>query len=67
MTLPEDLAGIQAALARRFREALEGEDPVTPAFLDQARRFLSDSLAHRPPPVPAPPLVADLPFPDEVE
>lgn len=59
--LREELLRLRAVVARRLRERLEGKEPVTPAFLDQARRFLLDQLKPEIKPR-APAVTRDLPF-----
>lgn len=59
-----ELTRLRTAVARRLREKLEGSDPITPAFLDVARRFLSDQGYKLRPELPqrAGPVVEGLPF-----
>lgn len=65
--LDAELHELKIHLARRIRERLEADGPVPPAFLDVARRFLLDHAPKVRPAAPPPPLITDLPFPDEIE
>ena len=59
-----ELVRLRAAMARQLREKLEKGEGVTPAWMDQARKFLTDQgmvrQAERAPRAPA--VVLDLPF-----
>lgn len=64
-TLRDELMKLRAVVARRLREQLEKADGATPAWIDVARKFLSDqdSVLTEPPERPMqPPVVSDLPF-----
>jgi hypothetical protein len=59
-----ELTRLRTAVAKKLREKLEGADPVTPAYLDVARRFLSDQGYKLRPELPerAGPVISGLPF-----
>ena len=65
-SLRDELTLLRAAMAKRLREKLEGKEQLTPAWIDQARRFLTDQgMVRSPDRAPkAPPVVIDLPFQD---
>lgn len=65
--LAAELDALKVVLARRIRERLDAEKSPPPAFLDVARRFLLDNTPKATRAPLAPPLVTDLPFPDEHE
>jgi len=64
--LRDELTLLRAAMAKRLREKLEGKEQLTPAWIDQARRFLTDQgMVRSPDRAPkVPPVVIDLPFQD---
>lgn len=71
MSHPEDdlrdqLTRLRAAMAKKLCEKLESNDGITPAWMDQARKFLTDQgmvrQADRAPKASA--VVRDLPFGD---
>jgi len=63
VALEEELIQLQIAVVRRLREKLEAEGPVTPAYLDVARKILADLMPGKGERPVAPPVTVDLPFP----
>jgi hypothetical protein len=65
--LRAELTLLRTAMARRFRERLESKDPLTPAWMEAVRKFLTDQGMVLGPEavVKAPPITQGLPFPLE--
>lgn len=65
--LQAELEGLRLAVVKQLRKALENEQTASPAYLEAARKMLNDLQPRPSGPRLPPPLVGDLPFPDEVE
>lgn len=68
--LRDELARLRTAVARKLRAGLEADGPVSPAFLEAARKFLTDqnfTLGREPTRPKAPAVTQRMPFEDPAE